>query len=133
MDGGPTRIAISAVGMGHFCRICKRERPNERFSGRGWRTHVCKECQGLPKEERAAIESEDEIVGYLGQSNISKGNLRRLRKLCASENARISFLAGLVLELGEFHPRRKQRFKALARGNRDLLRRLEAAHLTLWM
>jgi len=87
----------------------------------------------MPREDRDAIEHEDEIVGFLGQSNISRGNLRRLRTLCDSGNARTTFLAGLVLELGEFHPRRRRRFKALAKDNRDLLRRLEEAELTAWM
>ena len=66
--------------MGHFCRICKLERPNERFSGRGHRIHVCKECKRMPKEERESIEQQDEILGYLSQSNVSEKNLRRLRE-----------------------------------------------------
>ena len=87
----------------------------------------------MPKEDREAVAREDEIVGFLGQSNISRGNLRRLRRLCPCANARISFLAGRVLELGELHRRSRQRFKALAKGNRDLLGRLGQAELTMWM
>ncbi|SFG78874.1 hypothetical protein SAMN02982927_02769 [Sporolactobacillus nakayamae] len=30
--------------MGHYCRICGRTRPNEKFSGKGHRKHICKEC-----------------------------------------------------------------------------------------
>ena len=42
--------------MGHYCRICGRVRANERFSGHGHRTHVCKDCQRLPREHRDVIE-----------------------------------------------------------------------------
>lgn len=30
--------------MGHYCRICGRTRPNEKFSGKGHRNHICKDC-----------------------------------------------------------------------------------------
>jgi hypothetical protein len=46
---------------GHFCRIGGSLRPNEAFSGKGHRTHVCKKCADLPKEEREEIECRDEI------------------------------------------------------------------------
>jgi hypothetical protein len=38
--------------MGHFCWCCERERRNEKFTGRGHRDHICKDCQKLPKKER---------------------------------------------------------------------------------
>jgi uncharacterized membrane protein len=43
--------------MGHYCRICGRERPNEQFSGKGHRIHVCKRCKAMPKSERQVIEN----------------------------------------------------------------------------
>jgi ribosome-binding protein aMBF1 (putative translation factor) len=30
--------------MGHYCRICGRTRANEKFSGKGHKNHVCKDC-----------------------------------------------------------------------------------------
>ncbi|OLN27401.1 hypothetical protein DSOL_4583 [Desulfosporosinus metallidurans] len=30
--------------MGHYCRICGRTRANERFSGKGHASHICKDC-----------------------------------------------------------------------------------------
>ena len=54
--------------MGHHCRICGRSRPNEQFSGRGHRIHVCKKCQLLPREKRDRIERLDELHGFLHQS-----------------------------------------------------------------
>ena len=41
-----------------FCRICGRERPNEKVSGSGHRDHVCKECGRLPRKEREEIEQQ---------------------------------------------------------------------------
>jgi hypothetical protein len=54
--------------MGHFCRICGRSRPNENFSGRRHRDHVCKDCQRMPREQRDRIERLDELHGFLHQS-----------------------------------------------------------------
>jgi len=42
--------------MGHYCKICGRQRPNEKFSGKGHHIHVCKDCMQLPKEKKQFIE-----------------------------------------------------------------------------
>ena len=41
---------------GHYCWACGRTRPNEKFSGRGHRDHICKECQAARKRERRAAQ-----------------------------------------------------------------------------
>lgn len=115
--------------MGHFCRICKRTKPNEKFSGKGHRVHVCKECKKMPKAEREAIEQQDEIFGFLEQSNISKKNIRRLRILSESENAKIAELASLVMEVAKVKPHKKKRLKVLAKELKDLLDALEETGL----
>ena len=114
---------------GHFCRICKRVRPNEKFSGKGHRIHLCKDCARMPKEDREAIEQEDEIFGFLRQSHISDKNITRLEKLCKSSNPRISEKAGIVLEVAKVKPYKKRRLKVLARGRRDLLIKLDETGL----
>lgn len=38
---------------GHFCWVCGRRRPNERFSGKGHSAHVCRDCARLGPEELA--------------------------------------------------------------------------------
>ena len=30
--------------MGHYCKVCGRTRANEKFSGKGHRKHICKDC-----------------------------------------------------------------------------------------
>ena len=116
---------------GHYCRICGRLRPNEAFSGKGHRTHVCKKCAHLPKEKREEIEYKDEIFNYLRQSHISDRNMSRLRKLAASPNECIAELAGIVLEVAEIKPYKEKRLNELARHRRDLLQKLEDTGLIL--
>lgn len=115
--------------MGHYCRICGLYRANEKFSGKGHRTHICKDCSRLPVEERRFIEEEDEIRSFLGQSNISAKNLARLKVLAASPNSEIARFGKLVLEIGRAHPQKRGRLRFLARERRDLLAQLEETGL----
>jgi len=110
--------------MGHYCRICGRERPNEQFSGKGHRIHVCKPCLRLPKKQRQAIEDRDDIFGFMQQSHISKKNLARLEQLAKSEEPRLARLAAIVLEIARVTPYKRRRLKILARNHRELLRKL---------
>ena len=114
---------------GHYCRICGRRRPNEKFSGNGHRIHVCKDCNGIPKDEREAIEQDEEIFGYLRQSHISDKNVARLETLVKSSNEQIAEHATLVLEIARVKPYKKRRLKVLARTRRDLLKKLEETGL----
>ena len=38
--------------QGHFCRICRRHRANEKFSGKGHQQHVCKDCNKELQQEK---------------------------------------------------------------------------------
>ncbi len=58
--------------MGHWCRICGRDRPNEKFSGKGHKNHICKEYSRKPEAERGKIDQTEKIFNYLHHSNISK-------------------------------------------------------------
>lgn len=114
---------------GHYCRICGRRRPNEKFSGKGHRNHICKDCARKPKNEIDVIDQEFEIFGYIQQSNISKKNIARLRTLATSENSKIAELAETVLEVAKVKPQKKRRLKVLAKERRDLLVKLEETGL----
>ncbi len=120
---------MCAKRIGHYCRICGRYRANEKFSGKGHKIHVCKDCARLPVEERLAIEQEDEITGFLKQSNISQPNLVRLKTLAASPNSEIAQLGRLVLEIARTHTQKKGRLPFLARERKDLLAQLEETGL----
>ncbi|MFP4502382.1 MAG: hypothetical protein ACLFTT_15380 [Candidatus Hydrogenedentota bacterium] len=112
---------------GHYCRICGSYRPNEAFSGKGHRQHICKRCKRMPKAERDAIEHEDEIFGFMRQRNISKKNKARLQELTESPNAWTAKLARLVLQVAEIKPGRKRRIPFLWKKDRALLGQLAEA------
>ena len=109
--------------MGHHCRICGRSRPNEQFSGRGHRIHVCKKCQRLPREKRDRIERLDELHGFLHQSAISARNVARLRTLIGHGDRQVARFAALVLEIARVLPGKRSRWLKLARHHRPLFNR----------
>jgi hypothetical protein len=37
--------------QGHYCWVCERQRPNEKFSGKGHKKHVCRDCARLGTKE----------------------------------------------------------------------------------
>ena len=47
---------------GHYCRICGRYRANEKFSGKGHRNHICKDCARLPAEKRNEMETANRLM-----------------------------------------------------------------------
>lgn len=115
--------------MGHYCRICGRERPNEQFSGKGHKIHVCKRCQAKPKTERRDIEDQDDIFHFLEQSHISEKNVVRLRQMAKSDNLQVASLAEIVLEVARVKPYKTRRLKFLGQKHPELLRKLHATGL----
>ena len=114
--------------MGHYCRICGRMRANEKFSGRGHRAHICKDCQHLPLEERDRIMCGDELYGFLDQSHISQKNIERLGILTRHADPDVRRLAVLVLEVARVKPHKGRRLKFLAQNYPSLLLRLKAEY-----
>ena len=110
--------------MGHYCGICGRYRPNESFSGRGHRIHVCKKCSLLPREVRFRSEALDEICGFLGQSMISDKNLRRLSVLAESADPEVREMASIVHAIGKAHPARRGRYKKIRADDPELWQRI---------
>jgi hypothetical protein len=111
--------------MSHYCRICDRGRPNEKFTGRGHRDHICKDCQRLPRSEREQIESMDELFWFLEQSNISAKNIARLEILIHHSDSDVKRLAALVLEIARVKPHKRRRWKFLAQKHPVLFARLK--------
>ena len=89
----------TAINLGHYCHICGRVRANEKFSGRGHRDHICKDCQRLPREERDRVTCLDELYGFLEQSHISQKNIDRLGILTRHADSEVRKLADLVLDI----------------------------------
>ena len=38
---------------GHYCKVCGEYKANEKFSGKGHSTHICKSCASLPPEKKS--------------------------------------------------------------------------------
>jgi hypothetical protein len=117
--------------MGHYCRICGHELPNERFSGKGHKIHICKLCKAMPKNERQATEHKDDIFGFLKQSHISQRNVARLEQMANSDNPQVATLAAIVLDVARVKPYKTRRLKFLAQKHPDLLGRLRDTGLIL--
>ncbi len=117
--------------MGHYCRICGRQRPNEQFSGKGHRIHVCKRCKAMPRRERQVIENIDDLFRFMGQSHISEKNVARLEQMVKSENPHVASLAAIVLKVARVKPYKTRRLKFLARRHPELLQQLEDTGLVL--
>jgi hypothetical protein len=111
--------------MPHYCRICARGRRNEKFSGRGHRIHICKDCQRLPRDQRDRIERIDELYGFLDQSNISVKNIARLEMLTQHASREVKDLALLILEVARVKPHKRRRWKFLAQNHSELFVRLK--------
>jgi hypothetical protein len=129
LEANDSERVLESDRMPHYCRICDRERANEKFSGKGHATHICKDCMRLPREKRKHIEKREEISNILNQTNISEKNLVRLMTLTESLATEVAKMAALVLEIGRIHPRKKGRLTFLTKERRDLLALLEGAEM----
>ncbi len=108
--------------MGHYCWMCGRYPPNERFSGRGHRNHVCRDCNRLPKNQKLEITTLSEIEGFLDQSHISRKNLRRLQVLSSMDNAKVQKLAAITLDIAHFALFKRKRVSLIKRQRPELWR-----------
>lgn len=84
---------------GHYCWSCGRSRPNEEFSGKGHRRHLCRDCARLGSEELAYRQA----VSDIGRCLCDDGRIRRKQRktfeqFLHHENPRIRALAVEVQE-----------------------------------
>lgn len=101
--------------MPHFCWMCGRLQAHEKFSARGHRNHICRECQKLPAAEKEWRRALLHMEGMLAQSRISEKNVRCLRSLTSSPAADVAERALLLLEIARIHPGRRHRLRSLKR------------------
>ena len=118
--------------MGHYCWVCESIRPNEAFSGKGHKQHICKRCAKKPREERERVKSLRDIHGFLTQRNISEKNMAYLKRKCGFPDEEVQQYAKLVLEIARIKPHKRNRIKFLARHKPSLLAELEESGLLLY-
>ncbi|MFH0908471.1 MAG: hypothetical protein V1929_06895 [bacterium] len=85
----------------------------------------------MPRQEREAIEQDQEIFDFMAQSHISPKNVVRLGELSKSENRRTAELAAIVLEVARMKPFKTRRLKFIAQRNPALLEKLKTTGLIL--
>ncbi|MEW6489215.1 MAG: hypothetical protein AB1578_15005 [Thermodesulfobacteriota bacterium] len=112
--------------MPHYCHVCGQDRPNEKFSGKGHRRHVCKDCARLPKAERERRQLLDDLWGYWFQSNLSEKNRKHLGALREHPDAEIRAMAAVLHQVALVHPRKRRRLKRLRGEHPDLWAQLAA-------
>ena len=57
---------------GHYCKVCGRYLPNEKFSGSGHANHICRVCKTLhmeKREERMTIRRLMDLPFHLSKKN----------------------------------------------------------------
>ena len=48
-------VANGMKKHGHYCKVCGEYKANEKFSGKGHASHICKSCASLPAEKQAEL------------------------------------------------------------------------------
>jgi hypothetical protein len=77
----------------------------------------------MPRERRERLERLDEIYGFLQQSNISNGNLKRLEIFRNHVDPEVATLAALILDVARVLPGKRSRWLKLAQRHRPLFER----------
>lgn len=79
---------------GHFCWCCGRQRPNEKFSGKGHRRHLCRDCANLGSDELAYRQAVRDLERCLTWEGIIPRKRRRtFDRFLAHKDARIRAMA----------------------------------------
>lgn len=76
---------------GHYCKICGRRRANEKFSGKGHASHICKDCQKLSAEKRNELQTINRIMNL--PFWLSKDQISFLKKMMESKNEEVAAIA----------------------------------------
>jgi len=109
---------------GHFCWVCGSIRPNEKFSGKGHKNHICVKCAGKPKEELQSMRDKQFVYGLLEQKNISKKNIVELNKIAQKYMNELGRIAEIFIEIGRIHLRKKKRTGFLYNKHREIFNEL---------
>lgn len=75
----------------HYCKICGRYRANEKFSGKGHASHICKDCAKLPPEEKAKAETMNRLLNL--PAYLSKAQIQWLKNRTCDHRPEVKALA----------------------------------------
>ena len=102
-------MAKKKRSKGHYCKVCDSYIANERFSGNGRASHICKKCSQLPVEERNEQINLNRIFSLYRYSNLSKVNRIKLEKFLGNKSEKVRKAAREMLD--EFSG--KSRYKTI--------------------
>ena len=83
---------------GHYCKVCNSILANEKFSGKGHSSHICKKCSKLPIEERNEQMVLNRIYGLYRYSYLSKVNKLMLQNYLKSGSEKVRLAAKEMLD-----------------------------------
>lgn len=83
---------------GHYCKVCDSYIANERFSGKGHASHICKKCSQLPIEEQNEQINLNRIFSLYRYSNLSKVNRIKLEKFLGKKSEKVREAAREMLD-----------------------------------
>ena len=82
---------------GHFCKVCRKILPNEKFSGKGHAAHICKKCIRKSKAQKSEEISIACIYSVLSYGNLSRDNRKMLENYTHSRSELVRSEALTVL------------------------------------
>ena len=110
--------------MGHWCWVCGNILPNEKFSGKGHRRHICKKCAKFPKEEIQKIRDSEFLHSLLNQKTISPKNIKMLEAMKENYEGQMQEQAEAILHLARIRSYKKKRLGFIYHNHRELFDRL---------
>jgi hypothetical protein len=105
---------------GHYCYLCGELKPNERFSGRGRRNHICNACKKIPKAERQKIEDLRFVDSILDQKNISAGNIQSLKRIAETYTDELGAAGAVLVKVARVKSHKKKRISFLRQKHPDI-------------
>ena len=82
---------------GHYCKVCGEYKSNEKFSGKGHASHICKACAKLPPEVKAEQETLNRLMNL--PMSLSKAQITWLKNRMKDTRPAVQELAKEVYEI----------------------------------
>ena len=97
--------------QGHYCKICGQYKANEKFSGKGHATHICKTCSKLSAAEKAEAQTITRLSNLHGRLN--DGEKKWLENRVRDRRPEVAALAREVYNMHFPYAERNARKKQL--------------------
>ena len=82
---------------GHYCRICGERKANEKFSGKGHATHICKACASKSPAQKSEDITINRLYGMMFRY-LSESEIKWLKNRRNDNRPEVSELAKQIFE-----------------------------------